>query len=388
MISVVEAATPVEPASLPPRLSVVLIILTAIAIAGFVLVSHLVTRYRANTKQIGWHLFQRGVAEANAGNLVRALDEFRAALTYDPGNSQYQLSLARALRDSGRLTESQAYLLSLWERAPQDSTINLALARLAVRQHALDNAIRYYHNAIYGIWDRDPDSNRRNTRLELIQFLIKENALSQAQAELLSMAQTLPPDPKLHLEVAALFARAGDQERALAEYRQVLRLDRRNHAALAGAGETAFQLRRYDLAQHFLKTAVETDSADAQSKQLLGTVNLLVSSDPFRPRISDAERNRRLRAAFEHAGHRLESCAQLLQLDLASPSANGLHDLSVQWTQLKPKLRQLRTAGETDLPDTIMDLVSTIEQKTAQQCGPPTGIDLALSLISHQAEAD
>ncbi|HXY52957.1 MAG TPA: tetratricopeptide repeat protein [Terriglobales bacterium] len=387
MISVVEAA-PVEQAPLAPRLSVVLIILTAISVAGFVLVSHLVTRYRANTKQIAWHLFQRGVADADAGNLVGALDEFRAALTYDPGNSQYQLSLARALRDSGRLSESQTYLLSLWERAPQDSTISLALARLAVRQHALDTAIRYYHNAIYGIWDRDADSNRRHTRLELIQFLLEENALPQAQAELLSLAQTLPPDPELHLQVAALFARAGDQPHALAEFRQVLHLDRRNHAALAGAGETAFQLRRYDLAQHFLKTAVETDSGDAPSQQLLGTVNLLLGSDPFRPRISDAERNRRLQAAFEQAGHRLQSCATSLELDLASPSANGLHDLSVQWNELKPKLRQLRSAGETDLPDIIMDLVSTIEQKTAQRCGPPKGMDLALSLISHQAEAE
>jgi len=387
MICVVEAA-PVEQAPLTPRLSVVLIVLTAISVAGFVVVSHLVTRYRANTKQIGWHLFQRGVADAKAGNLIGALDEFRGALTYDPGNSQYQLWLARALRDSGRLSESQAYLLSLWERAPQDSTINLALARLAVRQHALDNAIRYYHNAIYGIWDRDADSNRRTTRLELIQFLVQENALAQAQAELLSMAQTLPPEPELHLQVAVLFTRAGDQHHALAEYRQVLHLDRRNQAALAGAGEAAFQLRRYDLAQHFLKTAVETDSADVQSRQLLGTVNLLLGSDPFRPRISDAERNRRLQAAFEHAGRRLQACAASLQLDLTSPSANGLHDLSVQWNELQPKLRQLRSAGETDLPDIIMDLVSTIEQKTAERCGPPTGMDLALSLISHQAEAE
>ena len=370
------------------RLPVVITALTAIAVAGFVLVSHLVTRYRANTRQIAWHLYQRGLADANAGNMSRALDDFRAALTYDPGNSHYQLSLARVLRDSGRLSESEDYLLSLWERSPQDSTINLALARLAAREHSLDDAIRYYHNAIYGIWDRDADTNRRQTRLELIRFLLADDALPQARAELLSMAQTLPPDPKLHLEVAALLNRAGDLEEAMIQYEDALGFDRHNHAALAGAGAAAFQLRRYDVAERYLKAAVDTDPTDTKSKQLLETTALLLASDPFRPRISDAERNRRLQAAFNQAGRRLQSCAQTLQLDLTSPSANGLHDLWTQWNQLKPQLRQLRAAGETDMPDSIMDLVTAIEQKTAQQCSPPAGLDLALSLISHRAEAN
>src|SRR5262249_9084269 len=153
--------------------------------------------------------------------------------------------------------ESQTYLLSLWERTPQDSTINLALARLAARRHDLEDAIRYYHNAIYGIWDQDPDANRRHARLELIRLLLAQNALSQARPELLSMAQSLPSDPGLRLEIAALFMRAGDQDQALNQYVEVLRLDRRNHTACAGAGEAAFQLHQYNLAQRYLNSAVE-----------------------------------------------------------------------------------------------------------------------------------
>jgi len=109
----------------------VLAVLTLIAIAAFAAVSRLVTRLKANEKQIGWHSFEAGVAEVQSGRPERALDDFRAALSYDRDNPQYQLSLARALRDTGRLNEAEAYLLHLWEASPQDSTINLALARLA-----------------------------------------------------------------------------------------------------------------------------------------------------------------------------------------------------------------------------------------------------------------
>src|SRR5262252_6689868 len=98
----------------------VLAVLTLIAILAFALVSRLVTRYRANERQLAWHVFEQGMALYKAGNPARALDNFRTALTYDPDNFQYQLSLARALRDSGNLAEAETYLSSLWQRNPED----------------------------------------------------------------------------------------------------------------------------------------------------------------------------------------------------------------------------------------------------------------------------
>jgi hypothetical protein len=53
---------------------------------------------------------------------------------------------------------------------------------------------------------------------------------------------------------------------------------------------------------------------------------------------------------------------------------------------MKADLRRLRTAGESDLPDTIMDLVFQIEQQTANDCGEPKGADQALLLLSHNRE--
>ncbi len=93
-----------------------------------------------------------------AGNPEAALGDFRAALSYSHDNSQYQLSLARALRDTGRTAEAETYLISLWERTPQEGPVNLALGRLFAREQQFDKAIQYYHNAIYGFWASDADT--------------------------------------------------------------------------------------------------------------------------------------------------------------------------------------------------------------------------------------
>jgi tetratricopeptide (TPR) repeat protein len=384
------AMNPAAPRSTARRTPLVLAVLTLIAIAAFAGVSRLVTRLKANEKQIGWHSYEAGLAEVQSGSPERALDDFRAALDYDRDNPQYQLSLARALRDTGRLDEAEAYLLHLWEASPQDSTINLALARLAARRHSIDDALRYYHNAIYGAWSSDPENNRRQTRFELIEFLLKQNAKPQAQAELMALAQVLPPDPAQHLTVADLLRQTEDYQGALAQYRIVLKLDHANLPALIGAGDSAFHLGQYRTAEKYLQQALAIQPGNAHARAQLQTASLILQSDPFLRHISDAERNRRITAAFAHAGERLKSCAQLQNIDLPAnatdenvaqnPGGNDLQALWARWQNVRPKLQRLNSPKNADLPDTLMDLVQEIEQQTAQQCGEPTGLDLALLL--------
>jgi tetratricopeptide (TPR) repeat protein len=381
---------------LVPRSAIfVLMVLTLAAVAAFAAVSHLVARFNANQQSRGRRLYAQGMADLNAGAADRAIEEFRAALTCDRANPQYQLSLGRALRDNGRLDEAESYLESLWQRTPEDGTINLALARVAARRGSLEDAIRYYHNAMYGVWSIDPDANRRDARLELVEFLLRKGAHAQAQSELVALAAFLPPDPDLHLRAAVLFAQAQDYPDALAEYERVLRLDRGNPAALAGAGEAASHAGRYRTAQRYLQLAVNAKPQDSTLRYLLSSANLILETDPFVRRISDAERNRRIAAAFAKAGERLSSCAKQRGVNLSaaanpsvppsSPSAS-LAALESRWLAARRDLPRLRSAGEADLPDVIMDLVFQIEQQTAEDCGEPQGADQALFLISRDRE--
>jgi tetratricopeptide (TPR) repeat protein len=393
------------PKLIPRSAPVILLLLTLAAATGFAAVSHLVARYNANQQSRGRKLYQQGLADASANRYDDAINVFRAALTCDPTNSQYQLSLARALRDSNdprRLDEAESYLIALWQRAPQDAAVSLALARVAAHRGSIDDAIRYYHNAMYGVWNSDPDANRSKARIELIQFLLKKGAPDKAESELMALATALPPTPDAHLQAAQLFAQARDYAMELAQYEEVLRFDPANAAALAGAGQATYRASNYTSARRYLQDAVNANPQDEESRQFLATTELILRNDPFAGHISDAERNRRIAVAFTQAEKRLDACAQEKNIDLKATvtpaEASGpalatgsapspLLALQSLWTEAKPDLARLRLPAETDLPDAIMDVVFQIEQQTAATCGQPQGLDRALLLISQKHEA-
>jgi tetratricopeptide (TPR) repeat protein len=379
------------PAKLIPRSApIILLILTLGAVVSFAAVSHLVARFNANQQSRGRTLYVQGFAAVSNSRYDDAIAAFRAALTCDPTNSQYQLSLARALRDSNdprRLDEAESYLIALWQRTPQDAAVNLALARVAAHRGSIEDATRYYHNAMYGVWKSDPDANRSKARIELIQFLLKQGAPDKAESELMALATSLPPDPAQHLQTAQLFEQAQDYPNALIRYREVLNLDPENSTAVAGAGQAAYRSGNYVTAQRYLEQAVKANPQDANSRQLLAITDLVLRTNPFHSHISDAERNRRIAAAFAQAEQRLTECAQQTGVDLKAPTPGPLSTLQSRWMATNPDLAHLRSAAETDLPDTIMDVVFQIERQTAVACGAPQGLDQALLLISQKREA-
>ena len=372
---------------------VILLMLTLAAAVAFAAVSHLVSRYNLNQQARGRRLYQQGLAAAGANHYDDAIAAFRAALTCDPANSQYQLSLARALRDSNdprRLDEAESYLIALWQRTPQDAAVNLALARVAAHRGSIEDATRYYHNAMYGEWKSDPDANRTKARIELIQFLLKKGAPDKAESEMMALAAALPSDAAAHLQAAQLFEQAQDYPNALAQYEEALRINPENASALAGAGQAAYRTGNYSTAQRYLEAAVKANSQDADSRQLLATTDLILRANPFQSHISDAERNRRITAALAQAEKRLAECAQQTGVDLKVPAtvtASPLSSLESRLTAAKPNLVRLRSPAENDLPDTIMDVVFQTEQQTADICGSPQGLDLAMLLISRKREA-
>lgn len=376
---------------MPRSAPVILIILTLAAATGFAAVGHLVARFTANQQARGRKLYEVGLQAARAGRYDDAIAAFRAALTCDPTNSQYQLSLARALRDSNdprRLDEAESYLIALWQRTPQDAAVNLALARVAAHRGSVEDATRYYHNAMYGVWNSNPDANRNKARIELIQFLLKKNAAGNAESELMALANSLPATPDSHLEAAQLFAEAQDYPSALAQDEEVLRLEPTNPTALAGAGQAAYRAGNYATAERYLRAAVAANPQDANLRQLLETTQTVLRASPFRTHLSDAERNRRIIAAFAQAEDRLTNCAQRTGEDIKSTTSTSLlARLQARWSAAKPDLKNLRSPGETDLPDAIMDIVFQIEQQTVALCGQPQGLDLALLLISRERAA-
>lgn len=343
-------------------------VLLLIAIAGFFAVNHLVTRFHEQEKALGRHLYGYAQAEQAKGDMDGAIPYLRAAISYDGDDGNYQLSLARALRDTGRTEEAESYLIRLWEKDPQDGPINLALGRLFVRENDVTRAIQYYHNAAYGLWPPSLSGNGLATRFELVRFLLQRKALVDAQSELISISSGLPNDPALHLQLADLFFESQDFERALTEYDYVLSKNSAEQQAAIGAGKSAFQLRRFHDAEKYLSRA----GSDQEAESLLEISRLAVSSNPYDPAISSAERVKRIKQAFEHAGQRLAQCAD------DNPQ---LEELKQRWNGAKPKVVRASARFDDDL-NAIMAMVFEIEQQT-QSCAPPAAQDQALLLIAN-----
>jgi hypothetical protein len=263
--------------------------------------------------------------------------------------------------------------------------VNLELARIAAQRGQTEQAQRYYHNAIYATWPSDQEGRRRDTRLELIEYLLSIHAKAQAQSELIALEENLGDDPSQQQHVGDLFLRAQDYEHALASYRLSLKSDRHNEAAMAGAGLAAFQLGRYPLAERYLQAAVAGNSSDTQSADRLKTTELVLRMDPFRRQISVDERDQIVVEAFATAGKRLSSCATPKAPAASIASQPSLAD---SWAKMKPHISEQELRRNPDLVEGAMDLVFEIERQTSATCGTPSGTDLALLLIAKLHEGN
>ena len=359
---------------------VILTLMTVLAIACFLAVTGLSRAYQQQREFLGNRWFNRGVADLKAQNYDAAVTEFRAALLYSRDNYSYQLNLAEALIGARQTGQASAYLVNLWDREPEDGLVNLELARVAKQSGQSEEAVRYYHDAVYAEWPSDQENMRREARLELIQLLLGTGAKPQAQAELIALSESVGEDPAQQEEVGQLFLRAGNYEQALNAFELSLRRDGQNAASLAGAGEAAFELRRYAVAAHYLDEAAAANPKDTRSQDNLKTAQLVLHMDPFQREISVAERNRMVVDAFETAGKRLESCA-------VTPRPGGPpNSLSQSWNSMKPQITERGLQRDPDLADSAMDLVFRIERQADSQCGAPQGADLALVLIAKLRE--
>jgi tetratricopeptide (TPR) repeat protein len=369
---------------------VILAVLSVLVVVLFLAVAGVSRAYHAQQESLGNRWFTRGVADLKTQRFDGAVTEFRAALLYSRDNYAYQANLARALIGAKRTSEAYAYLINLWERKPEDGLVNLELARIAAQKPDTEQTLRYYHNAIYANWPSDEEVQRREARLELIEYLLSINAKAQAESELIALETNLGDDPAEQAQAGDLFVRTQDYERALAAYRLGLKLgsklgskyDRRNPEALAGAGLAAFELQRYPLAQRYLQAAVSANSGDARSADLLRTTAMVLQMDPFQRGISVAQRNRNVVNAFAIAGTRLKTCGGAAQSpgSAQKPAANT--SLPDSWTKLKPQITAAALQRDPDLVETAMELVFNIERQTSVTCGTPQAADLALLLIA------
>ena len=383
---------------------IVLALTLLLIIAGFAFTQYFVALHRATQSSLAVRWYTRGEQAMQASLPAVAADDYRTALTYDPANQQYRLRLAQALLAANRLNEARAHLISLWEEEPADGEINLTLARLHARRGERAKAVRYYGNAINGVWNEKPRARRIATRFELVYYLMQQNQRPQAEAESVALQADGPTDPADQLRLGSLLLQLNEPARAIDAYNAVLARDPGNAQAWLGKGQASLALASYAEAEHAISNALEHDAKLEDARRQLELVRELLRLDSALRGLSLADRSRRVAEAFQVAFQRLNHCAAEQGYRFADhnpapqpPNGNGatpaaapapLQSLYATGMQKQPVATERALRKDPDALEPTMQYVFAVERATAPLCPQMEVADRALlTLAQHENEA-
>ena len=373
--------------------------ISAITILLAVTTYFLFGSYQTHRKELADRWFARGQRALVSGQPMVAVDALHSALLYAPASAQrsIEVTLASALASAGRIQEATAYFNSLWEAEPGNGEINVQLARLSARSGNEDLAKRYYHAAIYGNWEGDGYLRRRDSRLELVRYLISRGRFDPARSELLVAAGNAPSsDLEVQALIAGLLIEDHSPTDALALYQQLLAHAPNDLPALEGAAQTAYNLGNYQLSHHYLLQTQKVPESDPQNtparrqadEEQLRKVSRTIVLDAS-PDLPPAMLAARLLGDREIARKRLQHCVQL-QTPPADPAASATTPVAVadlppalasvvdSWSNEPAHLTAADLENDPALQKQEDKLIGDTEKAAALVCGDPSGDDAIL----------
>ena len=325
------------------------------------------------------------------GRPDQAATSFRTSLSFAPDNYSYQLLLAEALAAAGYTEEAINYFLNLWESQPGDGFINLQLARLTRQKGTPQQAIDYYRAAVFGNWQGDGIVRRRETRLELADYLIEQKDLPAARSELLIAANNAPANTKLEATFADRLQKTGDSTDALNYYQRAIEADPHNKTALVQAGHVAYTMGDYSTAHRLLTRALQENSGMAENANerselttLLETTGRLLTLSLSQD-LSARDRATHLLTASAITKRRFNSCVASFGDPSALPST--LQSLASRWKASDGGTKRATLTLDVSGQDNMTQLIYDTEVQTAAVCGAPTDDDALLLLLANSSRA-
>jgi tetratricopeptide (TPR) repeat protein len=342
-----------------------LAVLSLVAATMFLITRSLANESRRMHSRMAGEWFVRGNQLMDAGDVALATDAYRRAVTHDRQNTDLRLALGRALARREDAEEARMMLLQLRETAPENGELNLELGRLFSRVPDVENAARYYHNALYGVWpEKEIDQRRRQVRRELIDFLLANGQNNEALSEILAFSRDVPETAADRVVVGELFFRGGDAARALDQFTQALALEADNTTALLNAGRAAFEMGDYRRAVRYLEALKQSPQRD----RMLHVARSVVADDPLAGRLSASTRYARLIRLLDASLARLKECRD----QLASQANSAAPDLSALLTEamdVRSNLTPSRIARDSDLVQGGIDMAFKSEVALTPLCG-------------------
>jgi tetratricopeptide (TPR) repeat protein len=345
---------------------IALAVLVALAAAVFGLTHAAAAAHRRLRLRDAEAWYSKGTTRLASGDAVGAAEALRRATAIARNNQTYQLALATALSAADADAAARRVLLQLRDRAPESAEVNVRLARLEASRGDVTAAMRYYQSAVHGIWPTESPEPRRAVRIELIQYMLEHDQKGRALAELLVLEDNLPPKADDHLRAARLFLEADDARRALSHFEIALKLTPRSTDALVGAAQAAFAIGDYVRARRYLHT-----TGDPRVEELRAIVDFISTRDPLAPRISGAERRRRLLLDMDDVSSRLSECS-------SAEAEPLLADIKAFMPRAKARRQE-----EGTIEDGVA-LINRVEEQLPTSCGALRPLDRALLIIGRR----
>jgi tetratricopeptide (TPR) repeat protein len=239
---------------------------------------------RANTDyRTAQESMQRGSYEEAIGHYRDALSESHSV--------DYRLALGLALVKAGHTSEAPIYLSEVLRQQPGNGPAHLGLARAAVEEGRIDDAVSHYQGAIYGTWPEKQRENRFQARIELIDTLAKAGRRPQAQAELLSATASIPAnDDALKKQVGRMLIDNGLPKAAANLFQEVAQRNPQDSDALEGLGDAYFGNGEYGRARDAYRGSLATDPANSAVAKSADLCERILALDPDLRGLSAAQR--------------------------------------------------------------------------------------------------
>ncbi len=294
-----------------------------------------------------------------------AIEQYRDALSISH-NGRDRLALAQALETAGRSNEAEIYFRELVREKTDSGPANLGLARAVVAEGKAQDALNYYHRAIYGSWPEQRQANRARVRLELVHVLGTSGKWQQARSELLALEAEAPDDLAVQKQLGRLLLRYDLPKESAGVFRKILEKDKNDAVAYSGLGEADVAQDDYLGAQRAFKSALRVNAADAEAAKRLQLVESVLALDPTLHGLSVAERHRRSRKLMETALGSLDEC---LGARPGSPPA------AVKQLSDSARRALLRRGGDD------LDMAEQLWKARKDVCGAPQTADEPLSRL-------
>jgi CIC family chloride channel protein len=368
MGNVEQEAAPVLPKGRPVALLAgVLAALVGLAVVGGLLSYY----YRTERAGRAQHFYELGNQFLQKDQYDEAIGQFREALSISH-TSQYRLALAAALVKAGHPDEATIYLKDVLRSDPTNAPANLGMARAAAQAGRIDEAVGFYHHAIYGAWPGNAAAGRIQARIELIQALGKAGRRQQAQAELLSALAVMPGDLSVKKQAASLALEYGLPKEAASLFLDLTQRDAQDATAWAGLGEAEYALADYAAARDALTAALRLNPNDTAVRKRLDAAAQILALDPAGRGLRAAERFDRSRAVLAAVLDALNNCS-------AAALPAGLKQEMETARRLLVKGR--RPPSYSDAAENNTSVAEQLWKAGAQACGAMPPADAPLSRV-------